>query len=72
MTLNQQNNAINKSHGKEVLHMFLALFVKNDGFCLFDLEIDVLTFKMILSYKNNTKNGLPSQNNKKTRYYICS
>ena len=40
-------------------------------FCLFDLEIDVLTSKMTLSHKNNTRNGLPSQNHIKMRYYTC-
>ena len=37
--------------------MFLALFVKNGFFCLFDLEIDFLTLKMTLSYKNYKING---------------
>ena len=49
--------------------MFLALFVK---ICLFDLEIDFLTLKITLSHENNTRNGLPSQNHMKMRYYTCS
>ena len=60
-----------ESHANEVLHMFLALFVKMvflliwNG--LFDLEIDFLTYKMTLSHKNNTGNGLPRQNHMKMR-----
>ena len=42
--------------------MFLSLFVKKMYFCLFDLEIDILTSKMTLSHKNNTINRSPSQN----------
>ena len=34
-----------------LLHMFLALFVKNGIFCLFDLQVDFLTLKMTLSHK---------------------
>ena len=41
-------------------------------FCLFDLEIEVLTLKMTLYHKNNTINGLPSQNHMKMTYYTCS
>ena len=29
-----------KSHAKEALHMFIALFVENGIFCLFDHEFD--------------------------------
>ena len=50
--------------------MLLALFVKS-FFFLFDFEIDVLTLKMTL-YQKNTRNGLPSQNRMKMRYYTCS
>ena len=39
--------------------MFLALFVKILYFCLLDLEIDFLTFKMTFSYENNTRHVLP-------------
>ena len=41
-------------------------------FCLFDLEIDFLTLKMTLNDENNARNGLPSQNHMKMRYYTCS
>ena len=34
--------------------------------------MDFLTLKMTLSHKNNTRNGLPSQNHMKMRYYTCS
>ena len=47
MTLNLQNNTINELSGqnpmkKEVLHMFLALLVKNDIFAYITLK---LTFR---------------------------
>ena len=45
--------------------MFLSLFVENDIFAFFDLEIVFLTLKMTLSHQNNTRNGLPSQNHLK-------
>ena len=44
-------------HAKEVLHMFLTLFVKNCFFCLFDLEIDFLILKVTLGHKKNKRNG---------------
>ena len=52
--------------------MFLALLVKNDIFRLLDLEIDLLILKMTLNNQNNFRNGLPSQNLVKIRYYNCS
>ena len=43
MTLEQQNNTINgffrkKSHEKEVLHIFLALFIENGNFAYLILK----------------------------------
>ena len=40
--------------------------------CLFYPEIDLLTLMMTFNHKNNTRNGLPSQNHIKMRYYTCS
>ena len=52
--------------------MFLALFVKKGIFAYLTLNFEVLTLKMTLYHKNNTRNGLPSQNHMKMRYYTCS
>ena len=35
-----------KSHQNKLLYLFLIMFVKNDIFLQFDLEIDLLTLKM--------------------------
>ena len=52
--------------------MFLALFVKKWYFGSLDLEMDFLTLKMTFNHENSTRNGLPSQNHMKMRYYTCS
>ena len=70
MTFNHQNNTISgfsskKSHRKEVLHLFVVLSVTNHIFCLFDLEIEVLTFKITFNHQN----GLVNQNRIKQKYY---
>ena len=61
---------------KELLHMFLSLFVKNGNFAklalIFDLLTLKMTLKMTLNHANNTKNELSGQNHMKIRYYICS
>ena len=77
MTLNPQKYyhkwiSRSKSHEKEVLHMFLAFFVKKWYFRFLDLEIDLLTSKMTLNNQSNFRNGLPSQNHMKIMYYTCS
>ena len=74
MTLNHQNNTINgfsrqKSHRKEVLHMFVVLSVTNHIFRLLDLEIEVLTLKMTFKHQNNARNELLNQNHFKNKYY---
>ena len=51
--------------------MFLALFVKNGTFANLTLKLTFLTLKVTLRHKNNTRNGLPSQNHIKMRYYTC-
>ena len=58
-----------KSNAKEVLHMSLALFIKNGIFAYLTLK---LTLKMTLSHKNNARNGLPGQNHMKMSYYTYS
>ena len=59
MTFNHQNNIINgfssqKSHRKEVLHLFVVLSVTNHIFHLLDLEIKDLTSKMTFNHQINT------------------
>ena len=61
-----------KLHEKEVLHMFLALFVRICFFSSLNLEIDFLTLKMTFNHENSTRNGLHSKNHVKMRYYTCS
>ena len=63
MTFNHLNNITNgfsrqKSHRKEVLHLFVVLSVTNHIFHLIDLEIEVLTLTMTFNHQNNTRNGL--------------
>ena len=60
MTLNHQNNTIDrfsrqKSHRKEVLHLFVVLSVRNHIFHILDLEIEVLTLTMTFNHQNNTR-----------------
>ena len=55
MTFNHQNNTINgfcnqKSHRKEVLHLFTVVYVTNHIFRLLDLEIEVLTLTMTFNH----------------------
>ena len=60
-----------KNHGKEVLHMLLALFGKKSHFRLHDLEMDFLTSKMTFNHQNSTINELYGENLTKMKYYIC-
>ena len=48
------------------------LYLLESNFGSFDLEIDVLTLKMIWNHENNTRNGFSSQKYMKKRYYTCS
>ena len=41
-------------------------------FLHFDLEIDVLTLKMILNHENNIRKGFSSKKYTKLRYYAFS
>ena len=59
MTFNHQNNIINgfssqKSHRKDVLHLFVVLSVTNHILHLLDFEIKVLTSKMTFNHQINT------------------
>ena len=49
----------------KVLHMFLALFGKNQIF-------DYMTLKMTLNHQNNIRNGFSSRTYTKKSYYTCS
>ena len=74
MTLNPPKNTINGFSGqnpmtKEELRMFLELLVKNDIFAHFTLK---LTFRpWTWPWINYFRNGFPSQNHMKMRYYTC-
>ena len=74
MTFHHRNNTITgfsskKSHRKEVLHLFVVLYVTNPIFHSHDLEIEVLTLTMTINHQNNTRNGLLNQNHIKHKYY---
>ena len=61
ITFNHQNNTINgfsnkNSHRKEVLHLFVVLYVIDHIFRLLDFEIEVLTLKITFNHQNNTRN----------------
>ena len=58
-----------KSHRKEEINLRAVLFVTNCVFHLLDLEIEVLTMKIISNHQSNTRYGLFSQNHIKHIYY---
>ena len=82
MTLNHQNIIRNqffsqnkhilqsKSHQKEVLHLFILIFMKKKS--KFDIQIDLLTLKMTLNHQNNTTKVFSSQNHIIMTCYTCS
>ena len=56
---------------KEVLQLLLSVCFQII-FLHFDLEIDVLAFKMTLNHENSIRNGIPSQKYTRKRYYTFS
>ena len=78
MTLNHQKNIRNNSpvkinvfysqnHTKKRYYTCTYLHLRK-----FDLQTDLLTFKMTLNHQKNTRNVLYSQNHIKMRYCTCS